>query len=108
MKKLRQLVVFHLVLVSAAFMVGCGNYSSSTGSGKVGYGLYDDYYRYPYSPYGYRDYDDVHIHVDRDELDERREQLKKNQPERREKVQASRSRGASMGRPVRTGRGGRR
>ena len=87
-----------LFFSSTMFLIGCGGTGNSSVSGSVGYGVYHGY-NYPYHRHGAYYNDDIHVHVDRDDVRKRRQQ---------QNIQAARSQAVSMGRPVRTGRGGRR
>lgn len=92
-------LIFLLLLCTMLLMTGC---SGSSTSGSVGYGVYRDYGYYD----RYYDDNDLHVRVDRDNVEQRRDQHQETRPQRQVNYQAARSRGASMGRPSGAGRGG--
>jgi hypothetical protein len=108
MKRALKLSSVCVCLYAALFLAGCGDALYGPASGSVGYGLYHGY-DYPYHRYGPYYYDDRDVRVDRDAVQQRRQQWEQNSPARRQNFQAARSRAASMGRPAgMRGRGGRR
>lgn len=105
MEKQKTLFAALLLLTAILLLAGCNGYHSTYVSSSMRYGVYDGY-RYPYHRYGYRN--DIHVHVNNNNVDRRRQQRHDNRPARQHKVQSARSHGASMGRPPRGGKGGRR
>lgn len=90
-------LLFSMVL----FLTGCGGSSGSV-SGSAGYGVYHGY-NYPYSHYGSYYDDDIDVHVDRGDVQERRQERVETGPQRQQNVHAARSHASSMGRPARSG-----
>lgn len=105
MKISKVLFIILLLLSGMLFLAGCSGYHGTSMSTSMRYGVYDGY-RYPYNRYGYNN--DVHVHVDNDNVERRQQRRQDNKPARQQKVQSARAQGASMGRPARGGRGGRR
>ena len=105
MEKIRTLLITLLLLSCMLLLAGCSGYHGSSISSTRRYGVYDGY-RYPYYRYGYND--DIYVNVNNDNAEQRRQRRQDNKPARQEKIQSAKTQRASMGRPVRTGRGGRR
>ncbi len=99
------LLITFLLASYMLFLAGCSGYYGTSISNTRRYGVYDGY-RYPYHRYGYNN--DIDVHINNANVEQRRQRRQDNKSARQQKVQSVKTRRASMGRPVRTGRGGRR